>query len=35
MRKKLVSNKNNYNNMVGLSGFILLRDTKGGSAIQV
>jgi hypothetical protein len=35
MRKKIVIKKNNYNNTVTLSGFILLTDNQGGPATQV
>jgi hypothetical protein len=34
-KKKIVINKNNYNNTVRLSGFFLLTDNQGGSATQV
>jgi len=34
-KKWLVINKNNYNNMITLSGFILLTDTQGQSATQL
>jgi hypothetical protein len=33
--KKIVINKNNYNNTIRLSGFILFIDNQGGSNIQV